>query len=151
MKAKPSTKEQLIYFLYNHISLGTYDKKFINNLVTMYVATMKPVTTNQSDLLDKITLRYERQLRKEQLDANEMVKLPWNINPVDSLPKFTDAHIQINDDVIEVRSPFKSEFIKQFKELPTTKWDRETKTWYVNASEQTLKKTIELISKIFLV
>lgn len=147
MKAKPSTKEQLIYFLYNHISLGTYDKKFINNLVTMYVTTLKPVTTNQSVLLDKIVLRYERQLRKEEIDANEMVKLPWNISPVESLPTYTQAHIKIVDDTIEVRSPFKSEFIKEFKELPNTRWEREAKTWYASASEKTLKKIIVLVNK----
>jgi hypothetical protein len=146
MKAQPSTKEQLIYFLYNHISLGTYDKKFINNLVTMYLTLMKPLTSNQSTLLDKITLRYERQLRKEQIDANEMVKLPWNITPIESLPSYTQAHVGIEDDYVVVRSPFKSEFIKAFKQLPTCRWERETKTWYVSANEQSLKNTISLIN-----
>ena len=147
MKAKPSTKEQLIYFLYNHISLGTYDKKFINNLVTMYVAALQPVTSNQSALLDKITLRYERQLRKEEIDASEMVQLPWNIQPVESLPNYTQAHIDIKDDLIEVRSPFKSEFIKDFKKLSNIQWVKETKTWKVSASESTLKNVIQMVDK----
>lgn len=147
MKAQPTTKEQLIYFLFNHISLGTYDKKFINNLVTMYLTLMKPVTSNQSNLLDKIVLRYERQLRKEEVDANEMVKLPWNLTPIESSPSYTQAHVEIEDDFILVRSPFKSEFIKEFKLLPTSRWDKETKTWYLSAHEQTLKSAIHLVSK----
>lgn len=147
MKAKPSTKEQLIYFLHNHISLGTYDKKFINNLVTMYVAALQPVTSNQSALLDKITVRYERQLRKEEVDANEMVKLPWNIQPVESLPNYTQAYIDIKDDLIEVRSPFKSEFIKDFKKLSGIEWIKETKTWKAPASESTLKNIIQMVDK----
>ena len=147
MKAKPTTKEQLVYFLYNHISLGTYDKRFIENIVTGYLASLQPVTSNQHALLDKITLRYARQLRKEEIDANEMVSLLWQIKPVESLPSYTEAYIELKEDNIEVRSPFKSDFIKSFKELPNTKWERETKTWYVLASEDTLKKTIEIVQQ----
>lgn len=145
MKAKPTTKEQLVYFLHNHISLGTYDKKFINNLIVMYVTPSNPTTTNQSHLLDKIILRYARQLRKEEIDANEMVNLPWGTSPVESSPKYTEAYVEINNEVIEIRSPFKSEFIKQFKELTTARWDKDTKVWYINASEKNLKSALELV------
>ncbi len=145
MKAKPTTKEQLIYFLFHNISLGTYDKKFITNLVTMYVTLSKPVTTNQSNLLDKVVLRYERQLRKEEIDAKEMLQLPWQSEPVQSSPKFTEAYIDLKDDNIEVRSPFKGEFVKQFKELPTSKWSKETKVWHLSYCEGTLQKAINLL------
>jgi hypothetical protein len=41
---KPTTKEQLIHYLVNHISLGTYDKKFLSNVYEIN----KPLTTNQN-------------------------------------------------------------------------------------------------------
>lgn len=145
--SKPNTKEQLIYFLHNHVSLGTYDKKFIDNLVTNYVAALKPVTTNQSSLLDKVTLRYERQLRKEEIDANEMVSLKWNIEPIESSPKFTEAYIEIADRVIEVRTPFKTEFIKEFKNIATAVWHKDNKVWTVTANELNLKQVIHLVEK----
>lgn len=144
MKAKPATKEQLVYFLHNQISLGTYDKRFIENLITSYIATLKPVTTNQSSLLDKITVRYERQLRKEEIDAKEMVALGWNVTPIQSLPKYTEAYIEIHDTTIHIRSPFKSEYIKQLKTIPVAKWDSENRLWYVPATEKLLKKVIHL-------
>jgi hypothetical protein len=146
-KAKPSTKEQLVYFLHNHVSLGTYDKKFIDNLITMYVASLRPVTSNQSNLLDKITLRYERQLRKEEIDANEMVNLSWKIEPVESSPKYTEAYVDLHHEVIEVRSPFKNEFIKEFKSLPTAEWDKDNKVWSIPLHEKSLRQVLTLVEK----
>lgn len=144
MKAKPTTKEQLVYFLHNQISLGTYDKRFVENLITSYVATLKPVTTNQASLLDKITLRYERQLRKEEIDAKDMVNLLWNVKPVPSLPKYTEAYIELHDDIIQIRSPFKSEYIKHLKAIPMASWDSDNRLWHVPANEKLLKLVVNL-------
>lgn len=148
-KPKPTTKEQLVYFLHTNISLGTYDKKFIENLISNYIATLRPVTTNQDALLDKVTLRYERQLRKDEVDANEMVNLQWNVKPIESLPNFTEAFVETNDDIIEVRTPFKSEFIKELKTLRTAEWHRETKVWTIAFSELNLKNTVKMVEKYF--
>ncbi len=146
-KVKPTTKEQLVYFLHTHISLGTYDKKFIDNILLDHISTLRPVTTNQNNLLDKITLRYERQLRKEEVDANEMVKLSWNIQPIESSPKYTQAYVDIHGENIEVRSPFKSEFIKEFRSFPSAVWDKEEKVWSHPLHESALKEVLELVEK----
>lgn len=145
-KVKPNTKEQLVYFLHNHVSLGTYDRKFIENLITMYISTLNPVTTNQSNLLDKITLRYERQLRKDEINANDMTKLNWAITPIPSSPKYTEAYIDINDNIIEVRSPFKSEFVKAFRSFPMADWNKSDKVWTIPANETNLRKIILLVN-----
>lgn len=146
-KAKPTTKEQVVYFLFNNISLGTYDKRFIENLLTMYVSSLNPVTTNQSNLLDKIIIRYERQLRKEEIDATEMVNLSWTIKPIESSPKYTQAYVDIHDKNLEVRSPFKSEFIKEFKQLPSMNWDKEEKVWSIPFHEVSLNTVLKLVEK----
>lgn len=147
MKAKPTTKEQLVYFLHNHISLGTYDQRFIENLVSMYISTLQPVTSNQHALLNKIILRYERQLRKEEIDATEMTTLPWKIEPIESSPKYTQAYVDLHDTNIEVRSPFKSEFIKEFKTFPSASWNREEKVWSIPLYENSLRQVLALVEK----
>lgn len=146
-KVKPTTKEQLVYYLSTNISLGTYDKRFISNLITMYVTPNKPVTTNQNELLEKIVLRYSRQLAKQEISADEMNKLSWTLTPIQSSPKYTEAHLSIVDDNIELRSPFKSEFIKQFREIPYVNWNRELKTWMVPYCEESLFVVTKIVNK----
>ena len=149
MKTTPTTKEQLVYFLHNHISLGTYDKKFIDNLVTGYLSTLRPVTSNQNALLDKVTLRYARQLGKMEINAEEMIALPWNVNPIESSPKFTEAYIDLKDNVIEIRSPFKGDFIRQLKEFPFAVWDKTARVWSIPTSELGLRNAVDLLKLHF--
>lgn len=147
LKVKPTTKEQLIYYLLQHISLGTYDKKFLNNLMTMYIAKDVPVTTNQSNLLDKIILRYARQLAKQEHDSTDMVNLPWKHIPIPSAPEFTEAFLKIADGNIELRSPYKTNFINELRQIEFSNWNRETKTWYIPFSETSLKQVIKTTTK----
>jgi len=148
MKAMPTTKEQLIYFIHTNISLGTYDKRFIDNLIVTYVSALRPITTNQSALLDKIVMRHERQLRKLEINASDLLLLPWTLPPTPSLPEFTEAHCSIADNMIEVRSPFKKDFVKEIKdtELSLT-WDPKTKVWSLPVSEIALKHFINCLDK----
>jgi len=145
---KPNTKEQLVYYLLQNISLGTYDRRFLTSLQVIQATKKSPVTTNQSALLNKITLRYEKQLRKQEIDANEMVNLLWHSTPVESLPEYTDAYCTVNDNVIEIRSPFKKEFINQIKDskIPVT-WNKEQRLWTTVYCEYTLKHVIECLDK----
>lgn len=147
-QVKPTTKEQLVYYLLQNISLGTYDRRFLTNLQVIQATKKSPVTTNQSELLNKITLRYEKQLRKQEIDAREMVNLLWHSTPVASLPEFTDAFCTINGNTIEIRSPFKKEFIAQIKDskIPVT-WNKEQRMWMTVFCEQTLKHVIECLDK----
>jgi hypothetical protein len=137
---KPTTKEQLIHYLVHNISLGTYDKKFLNNIYEIN----KPLTTNQNELLDKIILRYNRQFAKKELIATDLINLPWTRPLVISSPEFTEAHISTNDDVINIRTPYKKDYILKLKEsrFPIT-WNRESRLWYTEYCAETLKYVIE--------
>lgn len=146
-KPIPTTKEQLVYFLHNNVSLGTYDRRFINNLVISYLTYKKPVTTNQNELLDKIITRYARQLHKFEIFAEQAVNLNWTITPIQSSPKYTQAHITLNEGSILVHSPFKQEFVKEFRETKHTRWDKEEKTWFVPYTEILLKQVINIVTK----
>lgn len=146
---KPTTKDQLVYYLLSNISLGTYDKKFLSNIQTNYITKQKPVTTNQSDLLNKIIVSYSRQLGKKEILSTDMVDLPWNINPIESSAKFTNVHLFIEDDVIVLTSPYKTEFVKELRSYPYSEWHKEDKFWSLPASEVTLKFIVSLTKKHF--
>ncbi len=147
MKAKPTTKEQLVYYLIRNISLGTYDKRFLSNLENLFLQH-KPVTSNQADLLNKIILRYMKQLRKKEIDANEMVNLEWTVDPIESTSEFTDAFITIKNDTVELKTPYKKDFISEIrtKELDIV-WHKETKHWTAPLCESVLKHFIKCVEK----
>jgi hypothetical protein len=148
MTKKPVTKEQLVDYLSKYISLGTYDKKFVNNLIQLNITTGKSVTTNQSALLDKIILRYNRQLAKAELSSIDLVNLPWSIPLIESSPIYTEAHISIMDDTtIIIHSPYKKDFVKELKQLEYMIWDRDNKMWSTVASEHTLKSVLEIVNQ----
>lgn len=138
--AAPNTKEQLIHFLITHISLGTYDKKFISNVYE----NNKPLTTNQNELLDKIVLRYSKQLSKKQLKAIELINLPWTKPLIISSPEFTEAHISLVDDVLYIRTPYKKDFILKLKEsVYPIVWDRNERLWYTDFCVEILEYVIQ--------
>lgn len=147
-KVKPTTKEQLIYYFISNISLGTYDKRFLTNLESMNVTAQKPLTTNQADLLDKIIARYSRQLHKLELNVDEMLSLPWHNRPIQSLPQFTEAHLSLLDDELILHSPFKKDFVEDFRKADINgKWNKEERYWSVPASTHTLNIATKIIEK----
>jgi len=147
MIKKPNNKEQVVDYLLKYISLGTYDKKFVGNILQLNVAASKSVTTNQAALLDKIILRYHRQLAKAELNSIDLVNLSWKLPPIESSPIFTEAYVSIMDDTtITIHSPYKKEFVKELKQHDYMNWDREGKLWSTVASEHTLKEVLEIVN-----
>ena len=147
MIVKPNTKEQLIDFMLKHISLGTYDKKFLDNLLQLNFRVKNPVTTNQADLLNKITSRYHRQFLKKELNSEELIQLPWTLHPIESSVQFTQAYLSIVDDKdIIIHSPYKKEFVKTLKALEYMQWDKENKLWHTPYAEFRLKTLIRIVT-----
>jgi len=148
MISKPKTKEQLIYFLVSTIKLGTYDKRFLSNLETMHLVNKKPLTTNQASLLDKITSRYKKQIEKLEIHVDELLNLPWDNIPIPSLPQFTEVHLLLVDDELILRSPYKKDFVSEFRNLEINPiWNREDRFWRMPANSYTLKVTKASIEK----
>lgn len=148
MTKKPNTKEQLVDYLSKYISLGTYDKKFVNNLLQLNITVGKSVTTNQAMLLDKIVLRYQRQLAKAELNSIDLVNLLWTTPLIESSPVYTEAHISILDDaILTIHSPYKKDFVKELKQIEYMIWDRDNKMWSTTASEYMLKSVLEIVNK----
>lgn len=139
-KVKPNTKEQLIYFLLSNLNLGTYDSKFLTNIQTNNVISKRPLTTNQAALLYKIVERYAKQLRKLELNVLELIDLPWTLEPIPSIPEYTEAHLALEESNFILRSPYQREFVKAIaKSDINAKWYKETKQWIAPANTYTLK------------
>jgi hypothetical protein len=139
-KVKPNTKEQLIYFLLSNLNLGTYDSKFLTNIQTNNVISKKPLTTNQAALLYKIVERYAKQLRKLELNVLELIDLPWTLEPIPSIPEYTEAHLILEESNLILRSPYQREFVKAIaKSEINAKWYKDTKQWIAPANTYTLK------------
>lgn len=148
MKTTPTTKEQLVYYMLQNISLGTYDKKFLTNLHDNLVSRKNPITSNQADLLTKITLRYFKQFKKQELDVNELALLSWSTQPVLSSPQYTSAFCAVDDGVLTIRSPYNADFISEIKKMPVmASWEKDTKTWSMPYCEITAKHAIECVTK----
>lgn len=145
-KVKPTTKEQLIHYLLQNVSLGNYDERFLTNVETSFLGANRPVTTNQAVLLNKIIYRYTRQLSKLELNANELVQLPWKKEPILSSPEFTTAYAQLSNDKIIMRTPYKTAFIKELRSIETADWNKDKREWSVNYNEPNLKKIVLLIA-----
>lgn len=149
---KPTTKEQLIYYMVHNISLGTYDKRFLDNILASRKDGKTVVTSNQAELLNKITVRYSKQLRRKEIDVNEMVKLSWESEPIESSPEFTDAFITIKDDEVELRTPYKKDFINDMRSKTdhlNIVWHKETKKWTAPLCEDVLRRFIKCVEKHF--
>lgn len=141
-KVVPTTKEQLIYFMLSNLSLGTYDKRFLSNVESIYLTKSKPLTSNQVSLFDKIITRYSKQLLKKEITTQYALSLGWSTPPIQSSPEYTSAKISIENDEIILRSPYKADFVKEFKTIPFVKWNRETKIWTAPLCEHTLKQVV---------
>jgi hypothetical protein len=149
MQAQPTTKEQLVYFLLQNVSLGSYDKKFISNILNLNITQKKAVTTNQDNLLNKVTMRYRRQLSNLSVDATAMIGLPWTRQPIDSLPEYTEAHLLLVDDQVILRSPYHKEFVRKLHETTLGVWNRDLRFWTFEYNERVLRGIIELTESYF--
>jgi len=129
----------------NKLSLGTYDKKFINNILGK-----NPITSNQALLLDKIITRYHKQFLKKELNSNELLSLPWTNDPIESLPEYTEAKISIEGSNIIIKTPYNASYIKEIKKVPyPIRWVKteNDKYWSLEFSAMTFKTIVDLTEK----
>lgn len=148
IKVVPNTKEQLIHFMLNNISLGTYDKKFLSNIESINLTNHRPLTSNQVILFEKIIKRYKRQIEKLEVSVDDLIKLPWNLAPIESSPQFTEVHLLLVDNELVLRSPYKKDFVTEFRKLdinPT--WQAEDRFWLITASTHNLKVVKKCLEK----
>jgi len=141
--------EEVLEFLISTISLSTYDRRFLLNVHTTNILSQKPITSNQAKLFKQIVNNYHRQIHKQEQDASVLASLPWSLKIVQSTDEFTKAHIKIEDGKIILRTPYKSSFITEFRNMNALKWDGSERLYSGTYGLYTLKIVITVLKKHF--
>jgi hypothetical protein len=143
------TGEEVLELLLAKISLSRYDRKFFQSLQVSNVYTNKPITSNQLALFKKVVSKYHRQLATLNYNAIDLVDTPWTLKIIESSGEFTKPIIKIEGDKIVVRTPYKLNFVKDFRAAfdKQITWDHETKSYSGEFGLFTLKKIIEITRK----
>lgn len=130
--------------------LSTYDLKFVQNILYM-VTQQKPITTNQTLLLEKLIEKYNKQFKKQKLEIEFLKNLPWTNKIIPSDPLFTDAYISIENDRIIFKAPFNKNFIKEFRQLNYNPyiWFREHKRYEAPFSTMTVKLLLKIVHDFY--
>ena len=138
--------EHLLYFMQcGMMRLSAYDLKFIQNLQTI-IASANKITSNQVALFDKLVLKYGRQFLKHKISPEHISTLQWNTPMVMSDPKFTEAYICIENDIIKFRSPFSKKFVDAMRNNKhhSFKWIKDTKNYQTNFNANSFKVIVDL-------
>jgi len=143
-------KEHLVYYMVNNLRLSRYDIRFLQNLEKISIVK-KIITSNQTELVDKLIEKYERQFVKNQLFISELLKLPWKTIVVETTDEYTSAHVGILDDNLILKTPYNKTFITAFRSLSQSSfvWDHGNKYYISDLSTHSLKLSINMVKKFF--
>lgn len=143
-------KEQLLQFFLQSIKLSQYDQKFMSNL-QLIVHRDNKVTSNQSDLFDKLIEKYNKQLSRYGLVKETMLGLKWKALVVQSSPSYIGARVSIENDRLILKVPFNKTFIAKFREVRNNpfKWERNERCYVAPFTTQGLKVLKENLHKYF--
>ena len=139
--------EEVVDFLLSNVRLGTYDKRFMANLLMTKIIPRDSVTSNQVSLFKKVVQKYHKQLLALQLNSIELSEIPWGLTIVTSSSEFTDASIKIEDDNIILYTPYKDSFVKEFRSVRLMTWSHEFKHYVTPFSLNKLKGILETVKK----
>lgn len=146
-----TTNEHLVYFMQcGVLRLSRYDLRFLQNLLT-WTSQNKSLTTNQVQLFNKLVKKYNRQLLKHGITETKISQLGWSTNIVNSDPKYTEAFVSIDQDIISFRSPFSKKFLNEFSMLENNsfKWNKEEKVYRCPYSVHALKLLLTVAHKFY--
>lgn len=144
-------REHLLYYMMKgHVHLSKKDYGFFNNL-TYIIKDKNKVTSNQNKLFEKLIYKYQRQLRKLNVNIEKVLELNWDVEIVDSLEEYLVPKIFLEDDAICVRTPFNSKFIQSIKSAKdnTFIWDTERKIYRSKFYTHSLRLIVDLCDKFF--
>lgn len=144
-------KEHLLHYLLGgHIHLSKKDYGFFNNLQYLIKDNQK-ITSNQVKLFDKLLIKYQRQIKKNNLDINYLNQLRWRVEIVETLAEYLEAKISIIDNTIQIRSPFNNKFIQYIRKIHPNPflWNKITKMYEAEYSTYALKTAFSSVTKFY--
>lgn len=144
-------KEHLLhYMMKGHVHLSKKDYGFFNNL-TYIIKEKGKVTSNQNKLFEKLIHKYQRQLRKLNVDVEKVLALNWDAELIDSLEQYLVPKIYLDNEELCVRTPFNSKFIQALKNATdnTFNWDKEKKIYRSKFYTHSLRLAVDNCNKFF--
>lgn len=144
-------REHLLYYmLQGHAHLSKKDFGFFNNMQYI-VKTNNRVTSNQNKLFDKLILKYQRQLKKLGHNIQDLLELKWDASLIDSAQEYLDASIYLENDNINIRSPFNTRFVTKFRQVPDNSfiWDKQKKVYISPYTTHSLKIAVNSVKEHF--
>jgi hypothetical protein len=144
-------REHLLhYMMKGNVHLSKKDYGFFNNL-TYIIKDKNKVTSNQNKLFEKLIYKYQRQLRKLNVNIEKVLELNWDAEIVDSLEEYLVPKIYLEGDVICLRTPFNSKFIQSIKSNKdnTFVWVPEYKVYRSKFYTHSLRLAVDLCDKFF--
>lgn len=144
-----TTREHLLHFM-QRLALSVYDSRFIQNMLNL-LAQHKPLTSNQVALVEKMIVKYKRQLATNWLITSDIVEtLIWTTPIVTSDPLLTGAFISIQDSTIIFKAPFNKKFISDNSPQDQVNpfiWDKILKLYKAPFSTHALKLIVNRATK----
>lgn len=116
MKYNLTYAEELVTVMLTVLRLSTVDQDFFNS-ISDYALAKNMVTSNQDKLFRKVVAKYSKQLQRIDVNVTTVLNLPWRVKVVASEKTYTDAHINIENRMIYVRSPYNKKFIRDVRKL----------------------------------
>lgn len=145
------TKNDLVaFFTKGFIHVSRQDYSFFINLFKL--AEEGKVTTGQDSLLNKLILKYQKQLSKQGYDKDWLQNLSWEKELVQTLDYFKQAHLNLVNDNLILKTPFSKSFINELRskqEYNTFEWDRKNKQYASPSTTLALKTILPLLHKNF--
>lgn len=143
---KINTAEQIMHLMQTSVSLGRFDKRFIESL-----QLAKKITTNQVELFYKLIYKYRKQFIKHELDVDQLIQLPWKTPIVESSVQYTEPYVSITDNKIIFKCPYNKKFIEAFRneKLNNFIWEKDKRYYEADYGQQALKLLITTASKHF--
>jgi len=126
-------KEELLsYFIKGYIHIGKKDYLFFHNL-DKFLHEGKNITSKQNDLFNKLIVKYQRQLQKQNFDIKFLLDLNWKTKVVPTDPELLVAKINLIDNSLVVKTPYNKKFSSAIsnKSLRTNSftWDKTNKCY----------------------
>lgn len=144
-------KEHLLHYLLSgHIHLSKKDYGFFNNLQYLIKDTQK-ITSNQVKLFDKLIVKYQRQIKKNNLDVNQLNQLLWRVEVVETSQEYLQAKISIVGNTIQIRSPFNTKFIQYIRKINPNPflWNKLNKAYEAEYSTYAFKTAFFSVTKFY--
>jgi len=144
-------KEELLkFFLAGYVHLSKKDYGFFNNIKSL-IEDNKPFTSNQAKLFDKLVVKYQRQLAKNNIDTETLLNLSWNATIVESAPSYLQAKISCFANNIIIKTPFNSKFVTDFRKIQLNSfiWDKNERQYIAPFSTYNLHLAVNFVGKYF--